>query len=167
MTRRAWNLTFALLLTASACSSQASSGTASGATAVVANSATTAVAAATSVAPTVGDTTTPTASGDTVAPPLTLPPAPAPTAAPTAPPTTVACRNVGLHETARRGDCGDTVTFIQERLTLLGFPVTADGRFGPGTERVVKDFQTARGLTADGIVGENTWAALVEGGIGD
>ena len=160
-----------LLLTASACSSQASSGPASPATAVVANSATSSTAGATSIAPIAGDTTTPTVSSDTVAPPPTPPPAPAatpaPTAAPTAAQTTVACRNVGLNETARRGDCGDTVTFIQERLTLLGFPVTADGRFGPDTERVVKDFQTARGLTADGIVGENTWAALVEGGISD
>ncbi|MBP6486687.1 MAG: peptidoglycan-binding protein [Ilumatobacteraceae bacterium] len=67
----------------------------------------------------------------------------------------------------RRGDCGDAVTFLQERLTVLGFSVSADGQFGPGTERVVKDFQTSRGLTADGIVGAETWAALVEGGIGD
>jgi peptidoglycan hydrolase-like protein with peptidoglycan-binding domain len=74
---------------------------------------------------------------------------------------------VALNETVRRGDCGDTVLFIQQRLTVLGFPVTADGRFGPGTEQAVKDFQTARGLTADGVVGTTTWAALVEGGIGD
>ncbi|MBK8335016.1 MAG: peptidoglycan-binding protein [Acidimicrobiaceae bacterium] len=31
----------------------------------------------------------------------------------------------------------------------------------------MKDFETSRGLTADGIVGAETWAALVEGGIGD
>jgi peptidoglycan hydrolase-like protein with peptidoglycan-binding domain len=59
------------------------------------------------------------------------------------------------------------VVFIQERLTVLGFPVDADGQFGPLTESAVMDFQTSRGLAADGIVGPNTWAALVEGGIGD
>jgi peptidoglycan hydrolase-like protein with peptidoglycan-binding domain len=125
----------------------------------------------TAVVPDAGATTT-TATTGTAAPPPTPPPAPtAPTTpaspASTSPAPTTPCRDVGLNETVRRGDCGDTVTFIQERLTLLGFPVTADGQFGPGTERVVKDFQTARGLTADGIVGEATWAALVEGGIGD
>mgnify|MGYP002682251831 CR=1 FL=1 len=79
----------------------------------------------------------------------------------------MAIRSVNINDTMRRGDCGDAVTFLQERLTVLGFSVSADGQFGPGTERVVKDFQTSRGLTADGIVGAETWAALVEGGIGD
>lgn len=173
MTRRATILTIALLLTAAACSSEASSGTSVGATTVLDDTTTTVLA--TTVAPDAGATTSiaagdTTASADTTAPPSSPPtPPPAPTAptAPTAPPTTTACREVGLNETVQRGDCGDTVTFIQERLTLLGFPVTADGQFGAGTERVVKDFQTSRGLTADGIVGEATWAALVEGGIGD
>lgn len=35
-----------------------------------------------------------------------------------------------------------------------------DGKFGPLTEEAVKEFQTAHGLTADGIVGAKTWAAL-------
>lgn len=74
---------------------------------------------------------------------------------------------MGLNETVQRGDCGQTVSFIQERLTVLGFAVAADGQFGPGTEQAVKDFQTSRALTADGVVGAATWAALVEGGIGD
>lgn len=42
---------------------------------------------------------------------------------------------------------------------ILG--LTADGVFGPGTEAAVQAFQASRGLTADGVVGRDTWAALV------
>ena len=38
---------------------------------------------------------------------------------------------------------------------------TADGEFGPTTEKSVKSFQTKRNLTADGIIGSDTWKALL------
>jgi hypothetical protein len=103
----------------------------------------------------------------TAAPTTAAPTTAAPTTAAPAPTTTVACRVVESGDTVRRGDCGELVRFIQERLTVLGFPAVADGLFGPGTEAAVKNFQASRGLTADGLVGPATWAALVEGGIGD
>ena len=125
----------------------------------------------TTVAPTtVAATTVPaTTAPATTAPATTVPAtaAPATTVPATVAPTTAPCRVVGLNETVRRGDCGDTVRFIQDRLTVLGFPATVDGLFGLGTETAVKNFQTSRGLVADGIVGPLTWDKLVEGGIGD
>ena len=35
-----------------------------------------------------------------------------------------------------------------------------DGLFGQQTQRMVMDFQRARGISADGIVGEQTWQAI-------
>jgi peptidoglycan hydrolase-like protein with peptidoglycan-binding domain len=61
----------------------------------------------------------------------------------------------------RRGDSNNEVRWLQEKLTQLGFykgPVT--GVFGPLTETSVKQFQSAKRLTADGIVGRNTHIAL-------
>lgn len=40
-------------------------------------------------------------------------------------------------------------------------PGNRDGVYGPATQRVVRDFQRANGLLADGRVGPVTWAALV------
>jgi putative chitinase len=53
--------------------------------------------------------------------------------------------------TVRVGSNNDTVKAVQRALGQ-----TADGKFGPGTEKAVKAWQTAHGLTADGIVGPNT-----------
>ena len=39
--------------------------------------------------------------------------------------------------------------------------LTADGDFGPGTERVVKEWQTKNGLVADGIVGPKSLGKLL------
>jgi hypothetical protein len=54
-----------------------------------------------------------------------------------------------------RGDRGKAVRSIQ---AALG--VTADGVFGPMTERAVKRFQRRHGLVVDGVVGPQTRAAL-------
>ena len=53
------------------------------------------------------------------------------------------------------GSSGEEVTKLQE---LLG--VDAIGRFGPKTEAAVKGWQSAHGLTPDGIVGDATWAKM-------
>ena len=45
------------------------------------------------------------------------------------------------------GSSGDDIKKLQQKLGL-----DADGIFGPGTERAVKDWQDANGLDADGIV---------------
>jgi len=58
--------------------------------------------------------------------------------------------------TLRRGDRGDSVTKVQEKIGVL--PV--DGIFGSHTEAKVRAFQRDHGLFPDGIVGPKTWAAL-------
>ena len=56
------------------------------------------------------------------------------------------------------GSKGNEVKQLQEKLGL-----TADGSFGPGTEKAVKAWQTANGLTADGLVGDGTWSKMFGG----
>jgi len=64
-------------------------------------------------------------------------------------------------QTLRRGDKKSGVLILQKLLLSYLYPITSlDGVFGPETERAVKAFQTENGLTADGIVGRNTWQAL-------
>lgn len=57
--------------------------------------------------------------------------------------------------TLSQGSKGADVQELQRRLKL-----TADGIFGPNTRAAVVTFQRAKGLTADGIVGPRTAAAL-------
>jgi N-acetylmuramoyl-L-alanine amidase len=57
------------------------------------------------------------------------------------------------------------VADLQTRLEKLGFVIDAQelgGTFGASTEVAIKEFQQRSGLDVDGIVGENTWKALVE-----
>ena len=59
------------------------------------------------------------------------------------------------------GSQGEAVARVQKALKSRGFDVgAADSRFGPGTEQAVRAFQASRGLVADGMVGDATWAAL-------
>ena len=59
-----------------------------------------------------------------------------------------------------RGSKGDAVVRLQNFLRDLDFAVAVDGDFGPGTEVAATRFQSEHGLTADGIVRPETWAAL-------
>lgn len=60
----------------------------------------------------------------------------------------------------RQGMNGALVRTLQVRLNALGASITVDGDFGPGTDRVLKAFQTANGLRADGQFGPGTAARL-------
>ena len=52
---------------------------------------------------------------------------------------------------------------VQALLNLNGYSVgTPDGLFGTGSETKLIQFQTAKGLTADGLCGAQTWAKLCE-----
>jgi peptidoglycan hydrolase-like protein with peptidoglycan-binding domain len=57
---------------------------------------------------------------------------------------------------------GDDVLLMQQRLAELGYTEVGepDSIFGQMTENAMIRFQTDQGLTADGIVGLLTWAAL-------
>ena len=61
------------------------------------------------------------------------------------------------------GDQGHEVTALQYLLNFKGQNLVVDGNFGPKTRDAVKDFQTSKGLTVDGIVGAETWTALIQG----
>lgn len=59
------------------------------------------------------------------------------------------------------GSRGDTVSEVQRRLKQWGYYDGAvDGIYGSGTSQAVKEFQRKNGLTADGVVGDSTAAAL-------
>ena len=65
----------------------------------------------------------------------------------------------------RFGDQGEAVRDIQQRLGALGFVSPGEeGTFGAATLEAVIAFQRDRGLAPDGIVGPDTWRALVGAG---
>ncbi|GAA2774531.1 penicillin-insensitive murein endopeptidase [Streptomyces showdoensis] len=63
--------------------------------------------------------------------------------------------------TQSSGNRGSDVVAIQHLLGARGHTVATDGVFGSGTASAVRSFQSSQGLTADGIVGPNTWGRLV------
>ena len=66
--------------------------------------------------------------------------------------------------TLRRGDVSEIVRAAQMLLIGRGWrcgPWGADGEFGPDTEDGVKRYQRSRELAVDGVIGPETWRALL------
>ena len=64
----------------------------------------------------------------------------------------------------RRGMSGADMKTLQAALIAYGFScgaAGADGDFGAGTERALKQFQTKYSLGTDGIAGKGTWGKLL------
>ena len=61
----------------------------------------------------------------------------------------------------KKGDNNENVKLMQEKLGIS----PAVTNFGPKTEEAVKAFQKKNGLTADGIVGDSTWAKIMGGSV--
>ena len=68
--------------------------------------------------------------------------------------------NKFLYSMGGLGKVSDEVKRIQEALNSLGYDISADGKFGKATYQAVMAFQKAEGIKIDGIVGEETIAAL-------
>jgi peptidoglycan hydrolase-like protein with peptidoglycan-binding domain len=61
----------------------------------------------------------------------------------------------------RNGSHDHPVRALQDLLNAHGAALAVDGAFGPRTEAAVRHFQQSKGLTADGIVGGQTWPAVI------
>ena len=64
--------------------------------------------------------------------------------------------------TLKKGASGNITKLLQEKLVTLGYSTNGvDGIFGSGTYSAIREFQTDKGLSIDGIVGQNTWRKLL------
>ena len=83
------------------------------------------------------------------------------TATPTPKPTATATPAPTYTRTLKKGDKGDAVMALQEKLIALGYlSGKADGIFGSDTRDAIKAFQRNEGMDDDGVAGPSTLAAL-------
>ena len=68
---------------------------------------------------------------------------------------------IKIPATIRKGSKGANVLKAQKALVAKGFKVDEDGVFGKDTETEAKKFQAAHKLTDDGVIGHDTWKALL------
>ncbi|MCQ2565078.1 MAG: peptidoglycan-binding protein, partial [Clostridia bacterium] len=80
------------------------------------------------------------------------------------------CRYLGVNYVAREvqnypilkvTNKGNNVKLLQYLLNEYGYNLSTDGSFGNGTLSAVKSFQRNNNLLVDGVVGRNTWSALL------
>ena len=77
-----------------------------------------------------------------------------------------ACGTAGYMQ-IKQGSLSNYVLIAQDDLNTLGFRTGGlDGIFGSQTRNAVISYQRSRGLSADGIVGCNTWRSLQEDVVG-
>lgn len=69
-------------------------------------------------------------------------------------------REGGSADMLQRGDSGSTVAELQSKLNSLGYDLTVDGDYGSNTTEAIKNFQMGNGLSADGVAGVETMAAI-------
>ncbi|MBK4731387.1 peptidoglycan-binding protein [Oxynema sp. CENA135] len=70
--------------------------------------------------------------------------------------------DINWFNVSREGARGSHVRYVQQRLNERGFyRGSIDGHFSSALSQAVLSFQRAMNLTADGIVGINTWTALM------
>jgi peptidoglycan hydrolase-like protein with peptidoglycan-binding domain len=70
-----------------------------------------------------------------------------------------------VFESITPGDRGPAVEDVQQRLLALGFdlgPTGVDGVFLGATHAAVRRFQAEHRLAEDGMIGDETWSALVD-----
>lgn len=79
---------------------------------------------------------------------------------------TPACSSGGF-PLLKRGSISNYVLIAQDDLNTLGFQTGGlDGIFGSQTRNAVLQYQRSRSLSADGIIGCNTWRSLQENVVG-
>lgn len=60
----------------------------------------------------------------------------------------------------KNGANGTDVSALQSALNSLGYNLSVDGKYGSKTQAAVSDYQKKNGLSADGIVGVQTYSSL-------
>jgi peptidoglycan hydrolase-like protein with peptidoglycan-binding domain len=146
-----------LLLCACSTAGQASNSTGSTATTAGKTLASTGSTTPTTSTPT---TSTPTTSTPTTSTPTT---SPAPTTTTTIPPKTTTTAPPAKTASLQEGSTGAAVLALQQKLTFLGYWLgTPNGVFGDSTQEAVYAYQKAAGVSADGVVGPKTQAALAK-----
>lgn len=66
-----------------------------------------------------------------------------------------------LIKTVQYGSSGQVVTAAQTQLNVYGYGLVADGAFGSKTKSATVAFQKNHQLEADGVIGPQTWRALL------
>lgn len=64
--------------------------------------------------------------------------------------------------TIRPGSSGDAVGAAQEMFDSGNAGLAVDGSFGPVTEKLTRQMQSAFSLVTDGVIGPQSWARLTE-----
>lgn len=66
------------------------------------------------------------------------------------------------HVPGQKMSSRDDVRQLHQHFKDLGSNILVDGKFGPQSQAIVREFQKQKGLSVDGIVGPDTWKAAFD-----